>query len=78
MKVKSFSKGREWKETWLQTALSIVALAFTVLVGFGVIKPEDAASAQPLITSALGAISTVIASVVALIGVFAKQDPPVE
>jgi len=78
MKAKSLRKSKDWKETWLQTALSIVALAFTVLVGFGVIKPEDAAAAQPLVTSTLGAISTVIAGVIALIGIFAKQDAPIE
>ena len=72
MKAKTFKK--EWSATWLQTALSIVALVFTVLVGFGVVTPEQSADAQPLITSTLGAVSTVIAGVMALIGIFFKQD----
>ena len=72
MKAKTFKK--EWSATWLQTALSIVALVFTVLVGFGVLTPEQSAEAQPLVTSTLGAISTVIAGVMALIGIFFKQD----
>jgi uncharacterized membrane protein len=72
MKRKVTSK--DWKTTWLQTTLSIVALAFTVLVGFGVITPEQSAEAQPLIGTTLGAISTIIAGITALIGIFAKQD----
>jgi len=68
---------REWSSTWLQTALSIVALVFTVLAGFGIISPEQSAEAQPIIASTLGAVSTVIAGVIALIGIFFKQDEPV-
>jgi uncharacterized membrane protein len=75
MKRKVTSK--DWKTTWLQTTLSIVALAFTVLVGFGVITPEQSAEAQPLIGTTLGAISTIIAGITALIGIFAKQDDTV-
>jgi hypothetical protein len=77
MKAKSFSKSKDWKETWLQTALSIVALAFTVLVGFGVITGAQGAEALPIVNSTLGAVSTIIASVVALVGIFGKQEPPV-
>ena len=72
MKLKSVSK--DWKDTWLQTALSIVALVFTVLVSFGVLTPEQAADAQPLVGSVLGGVSAVIAVVAALIGIFAKQE----
>ena len=72
MKAKTFKK--EWSATWLQTALSIVALVFTVLVGFGVITPEQSAEAQPLVASTLGAVSTAIAGILALIGIFFKQD----
>lgn len=68
---------RDWKQTWLQTALSIVALVFTVLVSFGVITPEQMTEAQPLVNSTLGGISAVIAGVAALIGIFVKQDEPV-
>jgi hypothetical protein len=75
MKAKSVK--REWSATWLQTALSIVALVFTVLAGFGVITPEQSAEAQPIVTSTLGAVSTAIAGVLALIGIFFKQDEPV-
>lgn len=75
MKAKTFK--REWSATWLQTALSIVALVFTVLVGFGVITPEQSSEALPLVNSTLGAISTAIAGVLALIGIFFKQDEPV-
>jgi len=68
---------RDWTQTWLQTALSIVALVFAVLVGFGIITPEQSADAQPLISSTLGAISTAIAGIVAIIGIFFKQDETV-
>jgi len=54
----------------MQTVLSIIALLFAVLVGFGVLTPEQSAESQPLIAS-------VIAGVVALIGIFFKQDEPV-
>ena len=68
---------RDWTTTWLQTALSIVALVFAVLVGFGIVTPAQSAEAQPLITSTLGAISTVIAGVAALIGIFFKSEEPI-
>lgn len=69
-------KLRDYSSNWLQTAVAIVGLAFTVLVAFGVITPEQSAEAQPLVTSTLGAISTVIAGVVAIIGIFFKSDEP--
>jgi len=68
---------RDWTATWLQTALSIVALLFAVAVGFGWITPEQSSEAQPILTSTLTAVSSVIAGVVALIGIFFKQDEPV-
>lgn len=75
MKVKSLREKRDWKDSWLQTAVSIVGLLFVILVSFGVISPEQSAEAQPIVTTTLGAISTVITGVVALIGIFVKQDP---
>ena len=69
-------KLRDYSSNWLQTAVAIVGLVFTVLVAFGVITPEQSAEAQPLVTSTLGAISTVIAGVVAIIGIFFKNDDP--
>jgi hypothetical protein len=76
MKAKGL-KQKNWTSTWLQTTLSIVGLAFAVLVGFGVISPEQSAQAGPLVTSTLTAVSSVIAGVIALIGIFFKQDDPV-
>lgn len=64
MKRKVTSK--DFGDTWLQTVLSIIALIFAVLVGFGVITPEQSSTALPL-------VSSVIAGVVALIGIFFKQ-----
>lgn len=61
---------REWSATWMQTVLSIIALVFAVLVGFGIMTPEQSVEAQPLIAS-------VIAGVVALIGIFFKPSTPV-
>lgn len=72
MKVKSLKK--DWTTTWVTTLTSIIALVFTVLVGFGVITPEQSANAQPLIGTLLGAVSTGIAAVMALIGIFVKQE----
>jgi len=69
-------KKRSFKESyttgWLQTAVAIVGLVFVVLTSFGVITPEQSAEAQPLVTSTLGAISSAIAGVVAIIGIFFK------
>jgi len=67
-------KLRDYSSNWLQTAVAIVGLVCTVFVAFGVITPEQSAEAQPLVTSTLGAISTVIAGVVAIIGIFFKND----
>jgi len=65
---------KDYSNNWLQTAVAIVGLLFTVLVAFGVITPEQSTEAQPIVTSTLGAISTVIAGVVAIIGIFFKND----
>lgn len=65
------------KRNWVQTAGAIVALLFTVLGGFGWITPEQAAEAGPIVSTTLGAISTAIAGVVALIALFFKSDPVV-
>ena len=76
MKAKGL-KEKNWTSTWLQTALSIVGLVFAVLVGFGIITPEQSAEAGPLVTSTLTAISSAIAGIIALVGIFFKQDDPV-
>ena len=76
MKAKAF-KSKDWKQTWLQTALSVVALVFTVLVSFGVLTPEQMTEAQPLVNTTLGGVAAVIAGVASLIGIFAKQDEPI-
>ena len=77
MKVKSLREKRDWKDSWLQTAVSIVGLLFVILVSFGVISPEQSAEAQPIVTTTLGAVATIITGVASLIGIFAKQDPVV-
>jgi hypothetical protein len=75
MKVKSFKKAKDWKDSWLQTAVSILALAFLILVNLGVLTPEQAEQAQPIITTTLGAVSTIILGVSSLIGIFFKHEP---
>ena len=75
MKVKSIKK--DWKQTWLTTALSIVALVFTVLAGFGIIDNNQAAQAGPIVSTTVGALSTAVASVIALIGILKKKPPVV-
>jgi len=64
---------KEYKSGWIQTVTAIVGLLFLILVNFGVLTPEQSAEAQPLIASTLGAVSSVIAGVVALIGLFFKS-----
>jgi hypothetical protein len=61
---------------WVQTVVSIVGLLFLILVNLGVLTPEQTAQASPLIASTLGAVSTVIAGVIGLIGLFFKPNTP--
>jgi protein-S-isoprenylcysteine O-methyltransferase Ste14 len=79
MKLKSFKTAKEnkdWKETWLQTAVSIVSLVFLILLNVGVLTPDQVAEATPLMSSTLGALSTVITGVIALIGLLFKRSAP--
>jgi len=75
--MKARNQKKDWTSSWLQPAVSAIALLFIILTSTGVITGEQAAEASPLISSTLGAISTVITGVVALIGIFFKQDEPV-
>jgi hypothetical protein len=59
---------------WMQTIGSIIALLFTVLGGFGLITPEQAAEAGPIVSTTLGAVATIIAGVTALIALFFKPS----
>lgn len=74
MKLRSMKK--DWTTAWLQPAVSAIALLFIILTSTGVITGEQATEATPLINSTLGAVSTVISGVVALIGIFFKQETP--
>ena len=77
MKIKSFKTTRDFKEDWPNTLISFAFLAFTVLAGFGVIDSDQAAQAGPIVSSTIGAISTAVAGVIALIGVLKKKPPVV-
>lgn len=68
---------KDYSNGWVQTAVSILGLVFTILVAFGVVTPEQSAEGLPIATSLVTAVSTVIAGVVALIGIFFKPDEPV-
>jgi protein-S-isoprenylcysteine O-methyltransferase Ste14 len=65
---------KDYNSNWIQTVVSIVGLLFVILVSFGVITPEQSAEAQPLIASTLGAVSSVIAGVIAITGIFFKNS----
>ena len=65
---------KDYNSNWIQTVVSIIGLLFVILVSFGVITPEQSAEAQPLIASTLGAVSSVIAGVIAIIGIFFKNS----
>ena len=67
---------KDYSSGWVQTAVSIIGLIFTILVAFGWVTAEQSAEAQPLIASTLGAVSSAIAGVIALIGIFFKPSPP--
>lgn len=70
---------KDFSKNWVQTITSVVALVFVVLVGFNVITAEQSAEAQPIVGGLIGAVSTIVAGVVALIGIFFKntEDAPV-
>ena len=74
MKLRSMKK--DWTTAWLQPTVSAVALLFIILTSTGVITGEQTTEGTPLISSTLGAVSTVISGVVALIGIFFKQETP--
>ena len=65
---------KDYSGNWVQTVVAIVGLLFLVLVNLGVLTPEQSAEAQPLIASTLGFISSAIAGVIALIGLFFKPS----
>ena len=67
---------REYSSGWVQTVVSIVSLLFVILVSFGVLSPEQSAEVQPLIATTLGAVSSVIAGVIAIIGILFKDSTP--
>jgi len=75
MKLKSTTK--DYSDTWLQTASLIISLVFTLLAAFGVLTSDQVAQSTPLIATTLGAVSTVIAGVIQLIGIFFKKDDTV-
>ena len=65
---------KDFNQNWVQTAVSILGLLFTILVAFGVVTPEQSAEGLPIATSTVTAVSSVIAGVVALIGIFFKPS----
>ncbi len=67
---------KDYNSNWVQTAVSILGLAFALLVTFGVITPQQSAEAQPIIVSTLQAVSGIIAGVIALIGILFKPSTP--
>jgi len=75
MKLKSTKK--DYNSTWVQTASLVITLIFTLLASFGVLTPEQTSEATPIVGTTLGAVSTIIVSVIQLIGIFFKAEPTV-
>jgi len=69
-------KSKDYNDNWVQTVVSIAGLVFAVLVALGVVTPEQVTEGLPILTSVLTAVSSVIAGVIALIGLFFKQSEP--
>jgi protein-S-isoprenylcysteine O-methyltransferase Ste14 len=65
---------KDYSNNWVQTVSSVIALLFVVLGSLGVLTPEQTTAASPLIATTLGAVSTAIAGIVALIGIFFKPS----
>jgi hypothetical protein len=68
---------KDYTGNWVQTAVASVGLVFSLLVAFGLLTPEQSAEGLPIVTSTLTAVSSVIAGVIALIGLLFKSDEPV-
>jgi hypothetical protein len=69
---KGFKK--EYLGNWVQTVSSVAALLFLILVNFGVLTPEQSVDATALFSTTIGAVSTVIAGVIGMIGLFFKPS----
>lgn len=67
-----FRGKKDYNSNWVQTATSILALLFSLLVAFGVITPEQSAVGLPEATSLVTLVSGVIAGVIALVGILFK------
>jgi len=65
---------KDYSQNWVQTVVSIVGLLFVVLVSLNVITPEQSAEAQSVFSTTLGAVSTAIAGVITLVGIFFKNS----
>jgi hypothetical protein len=65
---------KDYTGNWVQTVVAIVGLLFLILVNVGVLTPEQTTEAGPLVASTLGAVSTAIAGVIGLIGLFFKPS----
>ena len=72
MKARSFKES--YSSGWVQTAVAIVGLIFTILVSLGVITPEQSAEGLPVATNLITAVSSAIAGVVFLVGLFFKPS----
>lgn len=70
MKTRTFKES--YSSGWVQTAIAIVGLVFTILVSLGVITPEQSAEGLPVATNLITSISSGIAGVIFLIGLFVK------
>ena len=70
MKTRTFKES--YSSGWVQTAVAIVGLLFTIAVSFGWLTPEQSADALPVATSTITAVSEAIAGVIFLIGLFFK------
>jgi len=70
MKTRSFKES--YSSGWVQTAVAIVGLIFTILVSLGVITPEQSAEGLPVFTNVVTAVSSAIAGIIFLIGLFFK------
>ena len=71
-----FRGKRDYNQNWVQTATSILALVFALLVTFGVITAEQSSQGLQLATNIITTVGGLIASVIALIGVLFKPAEP--
>lgn len=61
-------------KSWKTTVLGVVSALLAVLVGFGILTPEDSATANDAVVALIEQIGGIILTVTALLGLFSRDN----